>query len=139
MEHLADGRRPKEREDIDEREAVLLRQRDIDTVVGRRRLELEVERDAEPLAERETPGLVDASAERRMERDLIRQYEADVAELLDSLSFLRLPLAVDIARLPEEIRGYGHIKAANAARVAEKRAGLLARWRAPGMPTSEAA
>jgi indolepyruvate ferredoxin oxidoreductase len=79
------------------------------------------------------------SAERRLERELIRQYEADVAELLGSLSFLRLPLAVEIARLPEEIRGYGHIKIANATRVAEQRAALLARWRQPVPRTSQAA
>src|SRR5574337_383406 len=79
------------------------------------------------------------SAERRLERELIRQYEADVAELLASLSFLRLPLAVEIARLPEEIRGYGHIKAANAAKAAEKRTALLARWREPSERSSQAA
>jgi indolepyruvate ferredoxin oxidoreductase len=79
------------------------------------------------------------SADRRLERELIRQYEADVAELLGNLSFLRLPLALEIARLPEEIRGYGHIKARNAAAVAEKRAALLASWREPAPLTSQAA
>jgi indolepyruvate ferredoxin oxidoreductase len=79
------------------------------------------------------------SAERRLERELIRQYEADVAELLESLSFLRLPLAVEIARLPEEIRGYGHIKTANVAKVAEQRAALRARWHEAAPQTSQAA
>lgn len=67
--------------------------------------------------------------ERRLERALIVQYEQDVAEMLASLSFLRLPLAVDLARLPEEIRGFGHVKARNAEAAAQKREALLARWR----------
>lgn len=76
--------------------------------------------------------------ERRLERALIIQYEQDVAEMLASLSFLRLPLAVDLARLPEEIRGFGHVKARNAEAAARKREALLARWRQPER-TSQAA
>jgi indolepyruvate ferredoxin oxidoreductase len=71
------------------------------------------------------------SAERRAERALIAQYERDVAELVEHLSFLRLPLAVEIASLPEHIRGYGHIKLASIDRVAAERATLLERWRQP--------
>ncbi len=71
------------------------------------------------------------SDERRMERALIEQYEQDIGELLASLSFLRLPLAVDIASLPEGVRGFGHVKARNAAEFAQRRAALLERWRTP--------
>jgi indolepyruvate ferredoxin oxidoreductase len=69
------------------------------------------------------------SAERRAERALIAEYEADVAELLDSLGDDRLPLALDIARLPEGIRGFGHVKAAAMQSAAKQRRALLARWR----------
>lgn len=79
------------------------------------------------------------SEERRMERALITQYEQDVGELLESLSFLRLPLAVEIASLPEQIRGFGPIKARQAREVAGKRQALLTRWRQPTAPASQAA
>ena len=49
-------RRAQEPEHIAERKAVLLGQRDVDAVVGRRRLQLEVERPAEALAQRQAPG-----------------------------------------------------------------------------------
>ncbi|THF61354.1 indolepyruvate ferredoxin oxidoreductase family protein [Pseudothauera rhizosphaerae] len=74
------------------------------------------------------------SAERRAERALIAQYEQDLAEMLESLSFLRLPLAVDIAALPDGIRGFGHVKAHNMAQAAARRDQLLARWRSAESP-----
>ena len=57
-------------EDAVEREAVLLAEREDDAVVGRRRLQLEVEGDAEALAQRQAPGAVDAAAERRVQHEL---------------------------------------------------------------------
>jgi indolepyruvate ferredoxin oxidoreductase len=50
------------------------------------------------------------TAERRMERKLIEDYKATVASLLDKLSAANLALAVEIAEVPEHIRGYGHVK-----------------------------
>eukprot|EP01034_Spumella_vulgaris_P023325 gene23326-29537_t len=49
--------------------------------------------------------------ERRTERALIVEYRACIDELLERLSSDNLALAVEIARIPEEIRGYGHVKA----------------------------
>ena len=45
-----------------------------------------------------------------MERALIGDYEALVAELLATLAPHNHPLAVELARVPEQIRGYGHVK-----------------------------
>ena len=70
------------------------------------------------------------TAERRAERALIEQFETDVDELLCTLSFARLPLAVQIASLPQRIGGFGHVKARAMARAAERRTELLAEWRA---------
>ena len=67
--------------------------------------------------------------ERKAERALITQYETDIALLLDELSTERLPLATEIASLPDGIRGYGHIKAGSMKHTAEKRDALLAKWR----------
>ncbi|MCH7343225.1 indolepyruvate ferredoxin oxidoreductase family protein [Pelomonas sp. CA6] len=55
--------------------------------------------------------------ERRMERQLIADYEALVDEMLAHLNAdnaaQKLELALKLARLPEGMRGYGHVKLAN--------------------------
>jgi indolepyruvate ferredoxin oxidoreductase len=67
--------------------------------------------------------------ERRTERALIGEYRRTVEELLAKLSPERLPLALEIARLPEEIRGYGHVKERHLKAVRPKWDSLMARWR----------
>ncbi|MBR0567924.1 indolepyruvate ferredoxin oxidoreductase family protein [Azoarcus sp. L1K30] len=75
------------------------------------------------------------TAERRAERALITEYERDIAELLDTLGYTRLPLALEIAALPQDIRGFGHVKMRNMALAAQKRERLMTRWRsADGVP-----
>ncbi|MBC7377292.1 MAG: pyruvate ferredoxin oxidoreductase, partial [Burkholderiaceae bacterium] len=66
--------------------------------------------------------------ERRMERALIGEYEALVDELLSSLAADKLDAALALARLPETIRGYGHVKLANVAKARVQRAALLDRF-----------
>nr|WP_295079392.1 indolepyruvate ferredoxin oxidoreductase family protein [uncultured Roseateles sp.] len=66
--------------------------------------------------------------ERRMERALISEYEALVNELLQHLSADKLDLAVKLARLPESIRGYGHVKLANVSTVKAQWRDLLDRF-----------
>jgi indolepyruvate ferredoxin oxidoreductase len=69
------------------------------------------------------------SEERRTERALIGEYQQSVEELLNKLSAERLALAVEIASLPEDIRGFGHVKARHIAAVRPKWQVLMARWR----------
>jgi indolepyruvate ferredoxin oxidoreductase len=59
------------------------------------------------------------TAERRMERALIAEYEADMELLV-----VQAPTeaAIALARLPLEIKGFGPVKAANAAKAAKRRA-----------------
>lgn len=52
------------------------------------------------------------SADRRLERKLIREYEADVAYLLKHLSTDHADAARNLANLPAKIRGYGPVKEA---------------------------
>jgi len=66
--------------------------------------------------------------ERRMERQLIADYEALLNELLAHLSADKLDLAVQLARLPEKIRGYGHVKLANVVTVRAQWQELLDRF-----------
>jgi len=70
--------------------------------------------------------------ERRTERALIQQYRDCVDELLPMLNADRLPLAAEIARIPEEIRGYGHVKERHLQAARLKWDGLMAQWRAGG-------
>ena len=72
------------------------------------------------------------SEERRTERALITDYQATLNELLAGLNADNLAAAVEIARLPEDIRGYGHVKARHLAAVRPKWQRLMAQWRAGG-------
>ncbi len=72
------------------------------------------------------------TAERKMERALIDEYRACIDELLTSLNAGNHALAVDIARIPEDIRGYGHVRERHLHAARPKWAGLMAQWRSEG-------
>jgi indolepyruvate ferredoxin oxidoreductase len=79
------------------------------------------------------------TAERRMEREQIVQYEARVAELLEALNPDNCALATQIAAIPLSMRGYGHVKVANIAVARAREAELLHRLlpaRYPKPPSS---
>ena len=61
------------------------------------------------------------SAERKAERALIAQYEADIARLIAGLEADNLERALEIARLPQKIRGFGPVKLASIDAVAGER------------------
>ena len=65
------------------------------------------------------------TAERKTERALIAQYRKTVAGLLAKLSAENLPQAVAIADIPEDIRGFGHVKERQVRAAKEKEAALL--------------
>ncbi|HKQ25007.1 MAG TPA: indolepyruvate ferredoxin oxidoreductase family protein [Burkholderiales bacterium] len=69
--------------------------------------------------------------ERRTERRLIGEYEAVIEEISGKLGPDNHALAVKIASLPEEIRGYGHIKERNLKTTKAKEVELLAAFRSP--------
>jgi indolepyruvate ferredoxin oxidoreductase len=71
------------------------------------------------------------SEERRTERRLIGEYEAVADELLARLERSNLALAVDVASIPEHIRGFGHVKRRHLAEAKKKEAELLAAFRNP--------
>lgn len=50
------------------------------------------------------------SLERQQERELIEAYISDVELILLNLNAMNRHTALELARLPEKIRGYGHIK-----------------------------
>jgi len=71
------------------------------------------------------------SAERRRERALIGEYEAIVEEILAKLAPANMAAAIELARLPMEFRGYGHVKERNVESAKRKEAELLASFRDP--------
>ncbi len=68
------------------------------------------------------------TAERRAERALIADYETVIGKLCERLDRGNLPLARDIAALPDGLRGYGHVKHASMACYRADMTGLLARF-----------
>ena len=68
--------------------------------------------------------------ERRRERHLIECYEQVVASLLGGLDHANHAVAVEIASLPERIRGFGHVKARSIEEAERREAELLERFRA---------
>jgi len=67
------------------------------------------------------------TAERRMERELLAQYEGDLELIRGSLTAGRIEAAAALASVPALIRGYGHVRQASATKVAGERARLLER------------
>ena len=78
------------------------------------------------------------SVERRAERQLIDTYERVIDELLRGLSLDNHELAVEIAAIPEQIRGYGHVKTRHLRTAKAREAELLAAFRMPAARLSAA-
>jgi indolepyruvate ferredoxin oxidoreductase len=51
--------------------------------------------------------------ERKMERALIGEYRASIEKLLPALNATNAATALEIARIPEQIKGFGHVKERN--------------------------
>ena len=69
--------------------------------------------------------------ERRLERRLIDGYERTILEILPALSPERLDIAIEIASLPETIRGFGKIKEAAIDVAKQREYELLAAFYSP--------
>jgi len=78
------------------------------------------------------------TAERRMERALIGEYETVITELLAGLDTENHGIAVRIAAIPDEIRGFGHVKAQNVEEAKARQAELLEAFRNPTASASAA-
>ncbi len=69
--------------------------------------------------------------ERKAERALIAEYESTIAMMLGKLDASNLDAAVAVASVPEEIRGFGHVKEATMRKAAPRREALLDAFKAP--------
>ncbi|MBV6322785.1 indolepyruvate ferredoxin oxidoreductase family protein [Duganella violaceipulchra] len=79
------------------------------------------------------------TAERKMERALIGEYRDTVTSLLPKLTAGNLSQAVAIASIPEDIRGYGHVKERHFKAAKQKEAALLAAFGKPADSHTNAA
>jgi indolepyruvate ferredoxin oxidoreductase len=71
------------------------------------------------------------TAERRGERAAPLEFEALMRQVVNGLTADRLQIAVELARLPQSVRGFGHVKDANERAAKAREALLLARLSAP--------
>jgi indolepyruvate ferredoxin oxidoreductase len=67
--------------------------------------------------------------ERKTERALIGEYQASIEEVLRLINPGNVATALEIARIPEQIKGYGHVKARNLQVARLKWATLMAQLR----------
>ncbi len=78
-------------------------------------------------------------SERQLERELIADYERELGPLLERLDRANLATAVEIARLPETIRGFGHVRRRNAEAARRRRAELAATLQPQRQPSADPA
>ena len=71
--------------------------------------------------------------ERKEERALIAEYRASIEEVLTRLSLENHATAVEIARIPELIKGYGHVKARHLATARPQWTALMQTFRQPAI------
>ena len=69
--------------------------------------------------------------ERHTERALIGEYRASIEQVLAEFSPERQALALEIARIPEQIKGYGHVKERHLQSARHHWGALMDRWTQP--------
>ena len=79
------------------------------------------------------------TAERKIERKLVADYEALLAEISGKLTSENHSLAVGLAGIPEKIRGFGHVKLRHLQSAKAEEAALLEQFRATPTPLLKAA
>jgi indolepyruvate ferredoxin oxidoreductase len=65
------------------------------------------------------------TVERKMERRLITEYRDTITKLLNELNGNNYEIAVNLANLPSEVRGYGHVKEAAVVKMSMEKSTLL--------------
>ncbi len=79
------------------------------------------------------------TSERKMERQLIEDYFVLMAEVADSLGPDNHAAAVELASIPDQIRGYGHVKDRHLAAAKSRKKQALTLFRNPDLRRTEAA
>jgi indolepyruvate ferredoxin oxidoreductase len=79
------------------------------------------------------------TAERKIERSLVREYEALLEEIFAKLTPENHHLAVGLAAIPDKIRGFGHVKLRHLKTAKADESALLEQFRASPTPLLKAA
>jgi len=66
-----------------------------------------------------------------MERRLITDYETVIGNIIAGLSASNYDTAIELAEVPEHIRGYGHVKERHVKLAKDTEAKLMAKFRDP--------
>ena len=74
------------------------------------------------------------SEDRKLERQLLSEYEQLVEELLRNLDARNYEAAVELALLPAQMRGFGHIKHRHVKHAKKRQAELLKKFRSKAEP-----
>lgn len=74
------------------------------------------------------------SSERKLERQLIKDYERLIETVLSDLEAENYSTAVELATLPEQIRGYGPVKQRHVAHAKQRESELLAAFECKSGP-----
>lgn len=69
------------------------------------------------------------SSERKMEQQLLVEYEQTLADVLEGINEHNYQTAIEIASLPEKIRGFGHVKEHNRKIAKEREVQLMAAFK----------
>ncbi|HRP95809.1 MAG TPA: indolepyruvate ferredoxin oxidoreductase family protein [Rhodocyclaceae bacterium] len=78
------------------------------------------------------------TADRKLDRRIIADYEALIDEIVDGLEEANFETAVELASLPEQIRGFGHIRERYHAHAEQRKAALLEAFRRKERPAAPA-
>jgi indolepyruvate ferredoxin oxidoreductase len=76
------------------------------------------------------------TAERKLERRHLAEYERDIERILHDITPENFASCVELASLPLEVRGFGHVRAAAKARADERRAAFLAAIERPAQASA---
>ena len=74
-----------------------------------------------------------------MERELCEQFLADLADIAARLTFENRDYALELVSSLDKVRGFGHVKQANAQRYTAARRTLLAKFNGDALPFVELA
>jgi len=73
------------------------------------------------------------TAERRMERQLLIDYQNLLERLIAELTPENYSVAVELANLPQTIKGFGHVKERNVETARKLEADLIAKFKNPSL------
>ena len=65
------------------------------------------------------------SADRKLDRKVMADFEADIETVINHVSQRNLKQAIELLSLPEQIRGYGHVKRKHVDNLQQRRQRLL--------------